>query len=639
MSEKEQVESPKIEESKETSGISRRDFLKAVGVGTAAVAAVAAVPPLAAAGIQEPSAPGVKINPSNIPRSWDYEADVVIIGSGAVGIPAAIRARDAGASVIIVECNYDTGGHAITSGGNVPIGGGTAYQKKYGIVDSPDLYFNDLTDWSVTEISGLSEYRYNDRGVQRALADNGAPCFDFLLENGADFVDAAPDNSGAHATGCSARREHHTRWGQGQSAESPAGAAGTGLMRPLERSARKKGVKFLLNYHMDTIYRESVYSGKVIGIMASYTPTILPGTDTPLKSFLSDGNIERNTPTVTIRAFKSVVVATGGSTGNVEFRRIFDPRLTKEVQNAASEYSPQDGSGEMAAMAIGASLSGTANHTMDRNGYLRKRSVIGTLTNYINWTPNSPLFPKIKFTGVNMRSWQNAIIVNQAGKRFYNEMEDGYPNGTHENFFKNPDFVSELGYVHGDWRNPRKVKYKPENYADAALAMNEGSQAPYFSAGPQWAILDQDGVDRLQWDLSVPYAVDPDIFFKADTLAELANRISTSSWSTYRMQGSVLEETVARYNSFVDSGVDSDFEKPKPQYKIQKAPFYAAWATFTVHDTYAGLRINMKCQVEDMYGNVIPGLFCGGESAGGCSQHGLARCVIQGYIIGKECVA
>ena len=55
-----------------------------------------------------------------------------------------------------------------------------------------------------------------------------------------------------------------------------------------------------------------------------------------------------------------------------------------------------------------------------------------------------------------------------------------------------------------------------------------------------------------------------------------------------------------------------------------------------MHDTYAGLRINMKCQVMDMKGQVIPCLYCGGESAAGCSQHGLGRCTTQGYIAGKE---
>ena len=100
-----------------------------------------------------------------------------------------------------------------------------------------------------------------------------------------------------------------------------------------------------------------------------------------------------------------------------------------------------------------------------------------------------------------------------------------------------------------------------------------------------------------------------------------------------------LEETVVRYNSFVESRVDADFDKPTPRHRIEKPSFYAAWATPVVHDTRAGLRINAACQVIDMNGEVIPGLYCGGESAGGFSQHGLARAACQGYIAGRAAAA
>ena len=112
-----------------------------------------------------------------IPTSWDLEADVVIIGAGAAGLPAAIKAADGGASVIVVETNYDIGGHAIISGGNTPLGGGTSAQRKYGIEDSPDLVFRDLTDWSIVQPNGWPDYRYNDRAVMRAFADHCAPTY------------------------------------------------------------------------------------------------------------------------------------------------------------------------------------------------------------------------------------------------------------------------------------------------------------------------------------------------------------------------------------------------------------------------------------------------------------------------------
>src|SRR5436190_19128207 len=132
-----------------------------------------------------------------VPGSWDFEADVVVIGAGATGLPAAIKARDEGASVIVVEANFDIGGHAILSGGNVPLGGGTSAQRKYGIQDAPDLVFADLTDWSIVQPNGWPDYRYNDRPVMRAFADHCAATYELLVANGVKFKEVPPHTSGA----------------------------------------------------------------------------------------------------------------------------------------------------------------------------------------------------------------------------------------------------------------------------------------------------------------------------------------------------------------------------------------------------------------------------------------------------------
>src|SRR6266542_4518588 len=198
-------------------------------------------------------------------QSWNLEADVVIIGSGAAGLPAAIKAADGGASVIVVETNYDIGGHAIISGGNVPLGGGTSAQKKYGIQDTPDTVFSDLTDWTIVQPNGWPDYRYNDRAVMRAFADHCALTYEFLLATGVEFKDVPPDNHGASTTGNSAPRENHAFWTKGAGLESPNAAAGTGVIRPLEASARAKGVRFLLNYKMTSIVREPSTERRRIG--------------------------------------------------------------------------------------------------------------------------------------------------------------------------------------------------------------------------------------------------------------------------------------------------------------------------------------------------------------------------------------
>lgn len=565
-------------------------------------------------------------------NNWDYESDLIIIGSGPAGMAAAIKAVDEGASVIVVEANYDIGGHAIISGGHMALGGGTSAQKKYNIPDSPDTVFADLTDWSVVQANGTPDYRYNDRALMRAFADHCAIAFEFLLENGVEFVDKAPDNQGASTTGNSAPRENHAIWTKGAGLESPNAANGTAVMRPLEASARKKGVRFLLNYKMTSLVREPSSEsnpGYVIGVNAQYSPHIMPGQTAPLKSFRSEGNIDSTKSTVALRARKAVMVATGGSTSHLEFRRMFDPRLTAEVQVGGEPYSYQDASGELAGMAVGAALWGLQHQALENGATMRAQRALATKYNYTTWKLESPIFPLVKSTGFNVKDWQDLILVNQVGRRFYDETKGDPPHGNHG--------LQVPEYKHNDHRNTEKLGYTPHkyNFVHAALQMNEYSEPPDYPAGPQWAIFDADAVEREGWKVVPPY-VDPDgYFFSANTLRELAAAIK-NEYQAKPMNGEILEATVARYNSFVDKGVDEDFGKPTPKYKIQTPPFYAAWGTVIVHDTRSGLRIDAKCRVIDMSGKVIPGLYCAGESAGGFNQHGMGRCVTQGYICGME---
>jgi succinate dehydrogenase/fumarate reductase flavoprotein subunit len=547
---------------------------------------------------------------------WQAKADVVVVGSGATGLPAAIAAREAGASVILVEAEKDIGGHAITSGGNVPLGGGTSAQKKYGIADSPDLLFQDLTDWSVVEPNGFPDYRYNDREIIRAFADWSAPTFEFLLAHGVVFFDKAPDQRGGGAVGNSVPREMHAvpvDWPLVQTGAPAAPedrlsySTGNGLMRPLEAAARKAGVEILLEHRMISLHREGGRQGRVTGIAVQHRGEALD-----------------------IRADKAVIIATGGSSGNVDFRRMFDPRLTEEYCGLAGmPWSDQDASGELAAMEIGASLWGLYNHVGEFGATITKPGRIGTQYGYVNlqWMPGSKVFHKARATGLRVADWQNLILVNMLGKRFYDE--------TGKQFTAN-NYNSVKPYVHGHYLNAKNIQYEPNNWLNAALAgIGDGRNG----GGPIWAIFDADAVAREKWQPKPPN-VDSEtgFFFEAGTIEELAAKIKMK-YQRVPMPPERLAATVALYNNFVNDGVDSDFGKPKPLYKIDKPPFYAAWATPVVHDTRAGLRINAQCQVVDLKGVVIPGLYCGGESAGGFSMHGLARAACQGFIAGRAAAA
>ena len=212
--------------------------------------------------------------------------------------------------------------------------------------------------------------------------------------------------------------------------------------------------------------------------------------------------------------------------------------------------------------------------------------------------PDSKLFPLAKATGLTVSDWQNMIFVNQNGRRFWNEVDGSY------RFFA------------------------------AAMAYN-GDPSKLNGGGPIWAIFDADAVAREKWDPQPPH-VDPDgYFYRADTIAELGPKINNPHQKK-AISGAVLQETVSRYNAFVAAGADTDFKKPTPMYKIEKPPFYAAWATPILHDTLTGLRTNTSSEVIDIRGEVIAGLYCAGECQGGFAQHGLARCVVFGRVAGRN---
>jgi len=543
--------------------------------------------------------------------NWDREADVVVIGSGATGLPAAIVAREAGASVIVVEAENHVGGHAITSGGNLPLGGGTSYQKKYGIEDSPDLFFQDLTDWSVVETNGFPPYRYNDREIIRAFADNSVPAFEFLLAHGVKVIDRPPNTVG-HEIGVSVKRTMqisvedwpmvHT--GGPAAPDDDEIRAGAGLIRPLEAWARKIGIEILLEHRMTAVHREAPRDGRVTGIA-----------------------VDNQGRKLNIRARKAVIVATGGSTGNVDFRRMFDPRLTEEYCGLAGmPWSDQDASGEIAAMEVGAALWGLFNYTGEFGSGITKPGAIGCQYGYVNvrWYPESEVFDKARAIGLPVKDWQDAILVNMLGQRFYDETAGHFNYNTYQS--TNP-------YAPGSYLNAKNQKFNPSNFINAALA---GIGDGHNGGGPIWAIFDAEACARENWTPRPPYVdVGAGFFFAADSLDALAAKIKMK-YQRVPMPPQNLVETVRRYNSFVDIGKDADFGKPTPRYKIAKPPFYAAWATPVIHDTRAGLRINARCQVIDMRGEVIPGLYCGGESAGGFSMHGLPRAVCQGFIAGRD---
>lgn len=564
MSEREKIKDKK----KESRALSRRRFLQTgtLGGGVASMAMLG----------------GTASANETASVEWDGEVDVIVIGAGASGLPAAIAARDAGAEVLVVEHHFDVGGIAIMSGGNIAIGGGHRMQREIGQDDSPDKVYSRLT--------GPNDERFADAYLVRRYVDEQVETFDFLEVNGVNFDRHGTEVNREGTTGVNSETQTRPHeWPVRVSVAShDRGRNGSGIVRPLELSARDKGVRFLLSHTVTDIHREEPYSGRVIGVKVEEVDRWFQGTYR----------------TMNLRARKGVIVCSGGHGHNVAFRTMFDPRLTEEYQWHGQHTAVANAVPSIAAMKVGAALGSVGNETIRGTGTAPSKGRWAVQDNYVrgHQTPESATFFRHRATGLDA-AWDECILVKENGKRFWDETDSS------DDFFAN-------------------------------ALIPTGVPGKLLGGGPVWAIFDQATVDRRGYGTGYP---DVDraggYFFSGETLEELAAQIINNTYQLRDMPGDALRETVERFNSFVDSGTDEDFGRSALKYRIDTGPFYAAWSTPCLHDSYTGLRATPNCQVVDLTGNAIPGLYVAGESLGGIFEHGLGRCIVTGRIAGMECVA
>ncbi len=198
---------------------------------------------------------------------------------------------------------------------------------------------------------------------------------------------------------------------------------------------------------------------------------------------------------------------------------MFDPRLTEEYCGLAGmPWSDQDASGELAAMAIGASLWGLFNQTGEFGSTITKpghRSAANTAIAICNGCRAAAVFERARASGLKVADWQDVILVNMLGQRFYDE--------TGGQFTAN-NYNSIDPYVQGSYLNAKNVNYNPNNFINAALA---GIGDGHNGGGPIWAIFDADAVAREEWKPAPPNVdIEAGFFFSADTLGRARARRS-----------------------------------------------------------------------------------------------------------------
>lgn len=132
-----------------------------------------------------------------------------------------------------------------------------------------------------------------------------------------------------------------------------------------------------------------------------------------------------------------------------------------------------------------------------------------------------------------------------------------------------------------------------------------------------FSIIDQNGFDETNpgHQAGILKGFETGDAWKADTFEELAKKMGVDA--------KVLRKTIDDFNAGVDAQKDALGKAPNMLRKLEKAPFYAAYAGMSVHHTMGGVIINSDTQVIDRRGQVIPHLHAVGEVTGGI--HGTNR--------------
>ncbi len=114
--------------------------------------------------------------------------DVIIVGAGSAGLPAAIFAARRGARVLLLDHADRLGGSLWVATGQMSAAG-TRLQQAQGIADSPDLHFED--------VMRISRGTANP-GLVRLAVDHAAATFDWLVAEGFEPLPGHPVTGYGH---------------------------------------------------------------------------------------------------------------------------------------------------------------------------------------------------------------------------------------------------------------------------------------------------------------------------------------------------------------------------------------------------------------------------------------------------------
>jgi 3-oxosteroid 1-dehydrogenase len=521
------------------------------------------------------------------------EFDVVVAGSGAAGMTAALTAADLGLSVVVIEKAGTFGGSTARSGGGI-WAPGNAVLRAAGVTDTPSQARAYLAYVAGADVPA---------SLREAFLEYGPGMLDLVLAKTPlrlawvpGYADYYPEAPGGLARGRSvepvpfdSRRlgtelahlappylpspvaitQAEYRWLSLGPRHPRAVLAGA---RVAVRAARGR-----VRGHRVLSLGQALAAGLRAGLLASGVPVWL---DTPMTGLeVQDGRVTgvsatRDREPVTVRARRGVLIATGGFERNEEMRRRY------QREPAGSQWT-----------------TGAPGNTGDG---IRAGLDLGAATGLMDdawWGPSIPL-PGGPYFCLAERSLPGCLLVNGAGQRFVNEAAP---------------------------------------YVDAVRAMYDGN-TPGNPHIPAWLVFDQRYRDRYVFAGRPPgrplsrrwYAAGAVV--RADDLAGLAGEMSVDA------EG--LVKTVTRFNEFAAAGRDEEFGRgdsaydryygdprvrPNPNLApLARPPFYAVKIVPGDLGTKGGLRTDEHARVLREDGTAIPGLFAAGNASASVMGHSYA---------------
>lgn len=525
--------------------------------------------------------------------------DVVVVGSGAGAMSAAIFAADQGMSVLIVEKSDKYGGTSALSGGGIWVPNNHYFKARGG---------NDSYDQALTYLKASTQGSVDEKRL-RAYLDNAPKMMQYLQENtqlNYTVAERYPDYyqhlPGSAPGGRTLDPELFDTSKLGDEVDNLRPASPTTLLlgkiawtarhahkaMSKERGWRLMIVWLMLRYKLDFKWRRKTRRDRraalgnalIASLRASLMDRKVPlWLNTDFQELIETNGrisgliVKRDGQEQVIQVRKGVILGSGGFEQNQSLR---DKYLPKPTQQAWSATPPGNNTG--AALEAGQAI-GAATELLD----------------WAWWAPTISVPGEDKARGVFAeRAFPGAIVVNGEGKRFVNEAV-GYL-----------EFVDEM----------YKDNQKTGGKSVPAWVVFDAHFRFNYAMGPLMP-------SQVMPDSRMPKAWHKTVYWKADSLAGLAAEIGVDAAG--------LKNTVERVNGFAATGNDEDFQrggnvfdryygdsnvKPNPCLApIKKGPFYAMRLDAGDIGTKGGLMTNERGCVVREDGSEIPGLY----AIGNCS--------------------